>query len=215
MVPNQRLPVKFDEMTPTVSQPMILYLHGFRSSPASAKVRQLADYLARQGQADTLWCQQLPASPRAAITLIEQAIDSATTRPVLIGSSLGGYYASYLAEKHDLRAVLINPAVHAADLLEPYTGVVTNLYTGEAFDFTPEHIAELRELWVPELARPERFWLIVETGDEVLDYREAVARYAGARQTVIEGGDHSLRHFPALLESIVSFALSDSTLEER
>jgi predicted esterase YcpF (UPF0227 family) len=194
---------------------MILYLHGFRSSPASAKVRQLADFLARRGQAQALWCHQLPASPRAAIALIEQAIDAAPARPVLIGSSLGGYYATYLAEKHDLRAVLINPAVHAADLLSPYTGVVTNLYTGESFDFTPEHIAELRELWVPELARPQRFWLIVETGDEVLDYREAIARYAGARQTVIEGGDHSLQHFPDLLESIVSFALPDTTQEER
>ena len=194
---------------------MIIYLHGFRSSPASAKAQLLKKHLSEQGLAHHFWCEELPVDPGRAIELVETAIAADPDESVLIGSSLGGYYATYLAEKHDLRAILINPATHADQTLAPWIGPHTNLYTGEAFNFTPGHIAELRELWVPELAQPERFWLIVETGDEVLDYREAVARYAGARQTVIEGGDHSLQHFPALLESIVSFALPDTTLEER
>ena len=190
---------------------MIIYLHGFRSAPASAKGRLLAQYLAERGLAHQLWCEQLPVSPREAIDLVETVIADAPAKPVLIGSSLGGYYATYLAERHDLRAVLINPAANADQTLEPFLGVNTNLYTGEVFEFTQQHVEALRELWIPELSHPERYWLIVETGDEVLDYRAAVARYAGARQTVIDGGDHSLQHFPELLEEIVAFALPSAS----
>lgn len=129
------------------------------------------------------------------------------TAPALVGSSLGGYYATYLAEKHDLYAVLINPAAFAYQSLAPAVGPQRNLYTGESFDFTEQHLAELAQLEVPRPSRPERFWLMVETGDEVLDYREAVAKYAGARQTVIEGGDHSFRHFADYLDAIIDFSL--------
>lgn len=185
---------------------MFIYLHGFRSAPASGKARQLARRLTERGLSHALWCEQLPASPREAIALVETAIRLAPSRPVLGGSSLGGYYATWLAERHDLRAVLINPAAYAFRTLAPWVGSHTNLYTGACFDFTPQHIEELRELWLPSLTRPQRFWLVVETGDEVLDYREAVARYAGARQTIIEGGDHSLQHFTELLDDIIDFA---------
>ena len=185
---------------------MIIYLHGFRSSPASEKARLLSDHLNRRGLGDRFWCEALPVSPRLAIESIERTIRSAASPPVLIGSSLGGYYATYLAERHDLRAMLINPATDAARILAPWVGRQTNLYSGEVFDFTQAHIEELAALWVPVLAKPERFWLVVETGDELLDYREALSRYAGARQTLYEGGDHSLRHFPELLDAIVEFA---------
>lgn len=185
---------------------MIIYLHGFRSSPASTKARLLGEHLGKRDLGDQFWCEQLPASPRQAIQLVETAIQAATTRPVLAGSSLGAYYAAWLAEEHDLRALLINPATHAYRTLAPWVGPQTNLYTGERFDFTAEHIEELKALRMTKLARPERFWLVVETGDEVLDYREAVEHFAGARQTIIEGGDHSLRHFPELLDEIVTFA---------
>lgn len=184
---------------------MIIYLHGFRSSPASAKARLLGEHLGKRGLGDQFWCEQLPVSPRQAIQLVETALRGAT-QPVLVGSSLGAFYAAWLAEKHDLRALLINPATHACRTLAPWIGPQTNLYTGERFDFTAEHIEELRALRTTKLARPERFWLVVETGDEVLDYREAVEHFAGARQTLIEGGDHSLRHFPELLDDIVAFA---------
>jgi len=188
---------------------MIIYLHGFRSSPASIKARLLSEHLSRQGLGDRFWCESLQVSPRQAIERVEHAIRSATVPPVLIGSSLGGFYATYLAERHDLRAMLINPATDAARILAPYMGQQTNLYSGEVFDFTQAHIEELAALRVPVLSKPERFWLVVETGDELLDYREAVVRYAGARQTLFEGGDHSLRHFPELLDAIVEFAWPD------
>ncbi len=185
---------------------MIVYLHGFRSSPASEKARLLARRMAECGLADQFWCEPLPVGPRQAIERIEGVLAQSETVPTLVGSSLGGYYATYLAEKHDLRAVLINPAVAAHQSLAGLVGPQTNLYTGETFDFTQEHIAELAQLDVPQLARPKRFWLLVETGDEVLDYRKAVQRYAGARQTVIEGGDHSFRHFADYLDAIIEFA---------
>jgi len=187
---------------------MIIYLHGFRSSPASTKAQLLKKHLSENGLNHLFWSEELPVDPDRAIKLVESAIASDPDESVLIGSSLGGYYATYLAEKHDLRAILINPATHAAQTLAPWVGPHNNLYTGEHFELTPGHIMALNDLWVPTLSKPEGFWLIVETGDEILDYREAVSRYAGARQTVIEGGDHSLRHFPDLLEAMVKFALS-------
>ena len=162
-------------------------------------------------------CPQLPHSPRAAIELAETIIlekvmhsgipeDGAGDTATLVGSSLGGYYATYLAEKHDLRAVLVNPAVVAHVALEQFVGPQQNLYSGERFDFTREHIAELRALEVPRISYPANFWLLVETGDTVLDYRQAVARYAGARQTVIQGGDHSFTRWADCLDPILDFA---------
>ncbi len=162
--------------------------------------------MAEAGLAGQFWCEQLPVSPRQAIQRIERAIAQSTSAPCLVGSSLGGYYATYLAETHDLRAVLVNPAVVAHLSLAAYVGQQTNVYTGETFEFTQEHIAELSALEVARLSKPERFWLMVETGDEVLDYRQAVGKYAGARQTVIPGGDHSFRHFPEYTDAIIEFA---------
>jgi len=187
---------------------MFIYLHGFRSSPASSKAQLLKKSLSEKGLSSRFWCEEFPVAPDRAIETVERVIEADTEESVLIGSSLGGYYATYLAEKHDLRAILINPATHAEKTLAPWIGPHTNIYTGEHFELTQGHIMALSNLWVPILRNPERFWLIVETGDEILDYREAVSRYAGARQTVIEGGDHSLQHFPDLLEAIVEFAFS-------
>lgn len=185
---------------------MIFYLHGFRSSPLSFKARLLAEQMAEKGLSDRFWCEQLPVSPRQAIEEIEAAMAQASTEPTLVGSSLGGYYATYLAEKRGLRAVLINPAVVAHLSLAEYVGPQTNTYTGATFEFTLEHIGELAALEVPRLSDPARLWLLVETGDEVLDYRQAVGKYAGARQTVIEGGDHSFRRFPEFIDAIIGFA---------
>jgi uncharacterized protein len=189
---------------------VILYLHGFRSAPASTKARILAARMAELGLGEAFWCPQLPVSARAAMALVEEQITRCRAAggppPTLVGSSLGGYYATWLAERHQLSAVLVNPAVIAPLSLEPYLGRQTNLYTGEAFDFTLDHIAQLRELDVPALTRPQRYWLMVETGDEVLDYRDAVAKYAGARQTVLPGGDHSFTRWGDYLDPILAFA---------
>jgi len=122
-----------------------------------------------------------------------------------VGSSLGGFYATWLAERHGLRAVLVNPAVLAHLSLADYVGPQTNLYSGEEFQFTREHVAQLQAMEVADL-RPERYWLLVEEGDEVLDYRQAVARYKDARQTVLAGGDHSFTRFVDFVPQILEFA---------
>ena len=185
---------------------MILYLHGFRSSPASVKARQLHAHMQARGLGHLFHCPQLPPSPRAAIALAEERIAASRTPVTVVGSSLGGYYATWLAEAHGLKAVLVNPAVVAHLSLGDYVGPTTNLHTGESFEFKPEYLDELRALEVPRLSAPENFLLLVETGDELLDYRQAVARYAGARQVVIEGGDHSFRHWGEYLDAILEFA---------
>ncbi len=184
----------------------IIYLHGFRSAPASTKAQALRRHMAARGLEHAFWCEQLPVSPTAAVALIENAITRCATPPTLVGSSLGGFYATALAERHNLRAAMVNPAVLAPLSLEPYVGSQTNLYTGEAFEFTHRHIDELRALDVPCVTRPERYWLLVETGDEVLDYRHAATRYAGARQTVLPGGDHSFSRWNDYLDDILAFA---------
>ena len=188
---------------------MIVYLHGFRSSPQSSKAQRLKARMAALGLGDLFWCGQLPPSPRAAIALAERQIAAARAAgaPVtVVGSSLGGYYATHLAEKHGLRAVLVNPAVVAHLSLAEFVGTQTNLYTGEAFEFRPEYLDELRALEVPRISRPQDFLLLAETGDEVLDYRQAVAKYAGCRQVVLEGGDHSFTRWDDCLDAILEFA---------
>ncbi|WP_374260456.1 YqiA/YcfP family alpha/beta fold hydrolase [Zoogloea sp.] len=185
---------------------MIIYLHGFRSGPQSWKSRSLKARMDALGLGERFWCEQLPVSARDAIALADAAIARADTPPTVVGSSLGGYYATWLAEKHGIPAVLVNPAVIAPLSLSAYLGTQTHMYTGEPFDFTDEHIAQLRAIETPTITRPERYWLMVETGDEVLDYRHAVARYAGARQTVLDGGDHSFTQWDKYLDPILQFA---------
>lgn len=189
---------------------MIVYLHGFRSAPASIKAQALKRRMESRGLGHAFWCEQLPVSPRAAIALIEDQLARCKARGVeatLVGSSLGGYYATALAERHGLRAALVNPAVVAPLELGAYVGEQTNMYTGEVFDFTAMHIDELRRLEVPSITRPERYWLLVESGDEVLDYRHAVQKYTGARHTVLEGGDHSFTRWEDYLDELIAFAL--------
>jgi hypothetical protein len=127
----------------------------------------------------------------------------------LVGSSLGGFYATVLAERLGCRAVLLNPAVHPHTHFARYLGPQRNLYTGEAFVLTEEHIEELRAMDPPRITRPERYWLFVETGDEVLDYREAAAYYEGALHTVVRGGDHTLTSFPEHIPDIVGWAAAN------
>jgi predicted esterase YcpF (UPF0227 family) len=181
----------------------LVYIHGFNSSPASFKARLLQAALAQRAPAMTFLAPALPHAPAAAARLLD---DLAATHPdtTLVGSSLGGYYATWLAERHDLRAILLNPAVRPYELLAGHLGVQTNLYTGEQYEFTPAHVGELRALEVAVLT-PQRYLLMVETGDEVLDYRQAVVRYRGARQRVIEGGDHGFGDFADYLDPLFAF----------
>lgn len=184
--------------------PGILYLHGFCSSPASWKARLLADVLDARGMGKRFFCPALSHVPLEAIAQAEAIIGEQGDALTLVGSSLGGYYASWLAEKHDLRAVLVNPAVVAPISLDEFIGPQTNLYTGESFEFSRQHIDQLLALETRHI-KPERYLLMVETGDELLDYRQAVSRYAGCQQIVLEGGDHSLTRFPDLLPQLLEY----------
>ena len=182
----------------------ILYLHGFCSSPQSVKARLLADALQARGQGDRFFCPALSHTPYEAIAQAEAILDEQGRALTLVGSSLGGFYATCLAEKHDLRAVLVNPAVVAPVSLDQFIGTQTNLHTGESFEFTAEHVNQLKALEAPRIS-PQRYLLLVETGDELLDYRQAVARYAGCRQMVFDGGDHSFTRFAACLQQLLEY----------
>ncbi len=184
---------------------MIVYLHGFNSSPASGKAKQLGEYLSSIGRLADYYCPALPNSPREAIIKVESTL--ARTQPAtvtLVGSSLGGFYATWLAEKHGWKAVLVNPAVHAHKLMREALGGQTNWHTGEKWVFTDSHLAEMAALDVERITQPERYLLLAQTADEVLDYRDAVAYYAGATQIIEDGGDHGFagfdRHYPTILD---------------
>lgn len=185
---------------------MILYLHGFRSSPSSFKARMLGQRLREAGRADEYHCPQLPASPRNAIALAhELARPYPADEVTLIGSSLGGYYATWLAEQLGCRAVLLNPAVKPPRDLEQYVGVTTEYHSDQPFEFKREYIDELRSIEVAGITRPDRYFLVAATGDEVLDWREMVACYVGARQHVIRGSDHGLSDFEQVIDEVLAF----------
>ena len=142
----------------------------------------------------------------ATATWIESNVAQPHDVLTIIGSSLGGFYATHLAERFGARAVLINPTIRPYADLRPYVGSQTNLYTGETFVVTEAHFDELETLAVARITRPERYWLMVQTGDEVLDYREAIAFYGGAFQYVQGGGDHAFQRFDEQIPAILRFA---------
>jgi hypothetical protein len=197
---------------------LIIYLHGFRSSPRSAKAQAMVRAVAALpgDRRPKLVVPDLGHAPSLAIAKVMDIV--ARERPAnaplaFVGSSLGGYYATYLAEHYGARAALINPAVRPYDDLAPYLGTQTNMYTGEAFEVTQAHFDELRALAVPRVTRPERYFLLVQSGDEVLAWRESVAHYGGAWQFVQGGGDHAFQGFDAQAPAILRFCMgSDSDL---
>ena len=185
---------------------MIVYLHGFNSSPASHKAQLLKQHLEGSGLGDRYACPALPDTPAEAIRAVEDAIAGRRADGVtLIGSSLGGFYATWMAEKIDCRAVLINPAITPHIGLEAYLGTQKNLHAGEPYELTRAHLEGWRRLLV-ERIDPERYLLLLETGDEVLDWREAARKYEGARMVIRQGGDHSLQCFAEMIPRILDFS---------
>ena len=186
---------------------MILYLHGFRSSPLSMKSRLLAAQMQALGRGAQWLCPQLPASPKLAI---EQALALVENVPpaelTIIGSSLGGYYATWLAEQFGCRAVLLNPAIVPLLDLEQHVGISTEFHSDKPFEFKREYIDELRAFAVPTITQPQRYFLIAATGDEVLDYRDMLAHYQGAQHIVIEGSDHGISEFADYVAAVLAFA---------
>jgi hypothetical protein len=185
---------------------MLIYLHGFNSSPASHKAMLLQAHMASLGLAQHYACPALPHRPEEAVRAIEAEIGRHNRQRVtLLGSSLGGFYATYFAEKYSLRAALIQPAIYPHIGLEALLGPQRNLHSGERYELTRAHLEGWRAL-APERVDPERYLLLLETGDEVLDWRQAARRYEGARTVIRDGGDHTLQSFPEHLDRILAFA---------
>lgn len=194
---------------------MILYLHGFRSSPDSFKARLFARRMEELGRGGEWICPQLPASPADAAELALALVKDIPPEDLtIVGSSLGGFYATYLAEQLGCRAVLLNPAVHPRRELEKYVTVaedgarlrtLTQYHSDAPFEFRHAYVNQLRALEVERITRPGRYYLIAATGDELLDWREMVAHYPGARQTVIQGSDHGISDFAGYLDGVIEF----------
>lgn len=194
---------------------MILYLHGFRSSPKSYKASLLAQAMKERGLEQKWVCPQLPASPAQTIAMCNRLIEQAQKRGltpetglVIIGSSLGGYYANYLTEQWRCRAVVLNPSVYPVRTLATQIGVHTLYHSDDPFVFLPEYIDELAELSTGKPARPDRYYLLACKGDEVLDWRDMADWYAGSHGRILEGGDHGISDFERWMPDVLDFALA-------
>lgn len=185
--------------------PRILYLHGLNSSPASAKAQQLIRLMQQLGLQDCLQVPALHHHPRLALEQLEVLVDR-LERPVLVGSSLGGYYATHLAERHNLKALLINPAVNPHRLFAGALGLQTNYHNGETWELTADHLAALAELEVPAPRDGERYQVWLQTADETLDYRAAERFYRHAALRIQAGGDHGFQGFAEQLPGLLAFA---------
>ncbi len=185
----------------------LLYLHGFRSSPQSTKARMMAAQVQAKHPNVTWWCPQLPPSPREAMALVEEGIaDWPFDRMAVVGSSLGGFYATAVAERHGCKAVLLNPAVDPARDLSAHIGEQTAWHDpADRFFFRPEYIDELRALQAGPITRPGRYFAVIAKGDELLDWREMTSRYPGATIRLLEGSDHALSDFAAHIDAVMDF----------
>ena len=183
----------------------LLYIHGLNSSPRSKKASQLSTLMQALGLGEHLRVPELHHHPRQAIAQLD-ALITELGRPLLVGSSLGGYYATHLAERHGLKALLINPAVTPHRLFDGYIGTQQNLYSGESWELTHDHVQALAELEVPAPQDPLRFQVWLQTGDETLDYRRAQSYYRACALRIQPGGDHSFQGFTEQLPALLSFA---------
>ena len=185
----------------------LLYLHGFRSSPRSTKAVKMAAVVQARHPAVHWWCPQLPPSPRQAMAMLMAGIAGwPQASMAVVGSSLGGFYATWIAARTGCPAVLLNPAVQPARDLARHIGEQSAWHEPqETFFFEPEFVLELRELDAGTLSRTERFYTLIAKGDEQLDWREMSARYAGSQGQLLEGGDHALSDFDAHMSVVLRF----------
>jgi predicted esterase YcpF (UPF0227 family) len=193
---------------PTAFAPThVLYLHGFRSSPKSAKAQLMGAWMRAYRPDVHWWCPQLPPSPREAMALVlEQLASWPVERMAVVGSSLGGFYATVVAERTGCRAVLLNPAINPARDLAGHIGELTSFHDpDDIFYFRPEYVTQLRVMTPRAITHPERYLAIVAKGDEVLDWREMRMRYPGATLRLLEGGDHALSDFDEHLPQLLAF----------
>ena len=184
----------------------LLYLHGFRSSPRSTKARVMSAWVAAHWPEMVWHCPQLEASPRLAMQQLQRAVAGWPTQNMaVVGSSLGGFYATVLAEYLGCKVALLNPAVNPQRDLTLYVGEVQAWHSEEHFEFRAEYIEELRVMRPANLTQLGRYYAVIAKGDELLDWREMTARYAGARIKLLEGSDHALSDFEEHLAGIAQF----------
>ncbi len=185
---------------------MLIYLHGFNSAPQSIKVNQLRSHLATTHRENELVCPNLPWNFVEAIQTIEANLLNLKSKKIcLIGSSLGGFYATYFAEKENLPAVLVNPAITPHKSLVKYLGLQKNIYSGEQYFLKEEHMDELSRFYCPVITNPTRYLLLAGVRDEILDYREAVEKFAGSEHIIVEE-DHAFLSFPNHIDKVLEFA---------
>lgn len=190
-------------------KPLLLYLHGFLSSPHSKKAQQTLKYCQEIGLGDSIQIPTLGSCPAATIAQLQSIIEAhEADKLMLMGSSLGGFYATYLSEIYQAPAVLVNPAVRPFEHWEKHIGEHKNYYSDEVHLVTESHIDELRNLFVKELTKPDNIMALVQTGDETLDYRLAVEKFADAHCLVRKGGNHSYENYESELPMIFEFLLS-------
>ncbi|WP_076415787.1 YqiA/YcfP family alpha/beta fold hydrolase [Shewanella sp. UCD-KL12] len=190
---------------------MLLYIHGFNSSPLSDKGVVTAEYLAANYPNLKVHQPQLPSQPAEAMALLSNLVADAVSQGedvTYIGSSLGGYFASFLAEKYGGRAVLINPAVTPFELFDEFIGPQHNPYTDEHYQVIPEHKEQVARFNTEVIINPDRFFVLLQSGDEVLDYRQAVQKYHCCKLLVQSGGDHSFLGYEKQMQSICQFLFS-------
>jgi predicted esterase YcpF (UPF0227 family) len=189
----------------------VVYLHGFRSSSRSSKAQKVIGLFEEAGLMDRLWVPDLPVSPAQALRMIETEIhgrlhNNPHLKLAFVGSSLGGYYATVLGQRHlNSKVVLLNPAVKPYDSLADQTGKQTIFLSDEEVEFLPVYLNELRQMEEPGLTNLERYFLVAATGDEVLNYSDMVARYCGAHVLKVQGSDHALSHFEEQLPFVRLF----------
>lgn len=182
----------------------LIYLHGFNSSARSEKACLISQWLQKNNSTQAMIIPELSYAPAQAIKQVVSQLDHVES-PVFIGSSLGGYYANYLAEKYFTKAVLINPVVHPYRLLTDYLGPQTNPYTQNSYTLTQEHMLELQSIAVEHMSCPSDRMVLLQTGDEVLDYSEAADYYSNSKCYVESGGDHRFQNFERWLPDIQQF----------
>lgn len=189
---------------------MLIYIHGFNSSPESYKASLLRSFADKINMPDVLEVPALSYDPAIAmdqlVSIVHKYQQKQGMRPLcFIGSSLGGYYATWLAEKFDSRVVLINPAVRPFELFEDFLGYNKNIYSGEEYMLTMDHVIQLKEYDIKKISKPDRYLLMLQTGDEVLDYKQALEKYAAVPSIVEEGGGHEFAGFDRHLETVLAF----------